>query len=269
LPSPADWLAGLGPAIDFIAERWELDVGAAFEPRGRCSWTAAARRAGEDVVLKLAWRHPEALHEADGLRVWDGNGAIRLLDFESVDDRTDALLLERCVPGSPLKRRPEEEQDVVIAGILRRLHGEPPLAHLFRPLEVLCDAWSDEAEAKDAPVDPGLLRDGLALFRSLPRSADRNVLLATDLHAENVLAAAREPWLAIDPKPYVGDPTFDVLQHTLNCARLHEDPVALVIRLADVFDLSLERLRLWLFARCVQESAFRPELVGPARRLAP
>ena len=42
------------------------------------------------------------------------------------------------------------------------------------------------------------------------------MLLHTDLHAGNVLAAEREPWLAIDPKPYVGDPAYDVTQHIFN-----------------------------------------------------
>ena len=35
------------------------------------------------------------------------------------------------------------------------------------------------------------------------------VVLATDLHAGNVLQAERQPWLVIDPKPFVGDPAFD------------------------------------------------------------
>src|SRR5215207_7784436 len=37
----------------------------------------------------------------------------------------------------------------------------------------------------------------------LSRSAPTDVLLATDLHAGNVLRARREPWLVIDPKPFV------------------------------------------------------------------
>lgn len=36
-----------------------------------------------------------------------------------------------------------------------------------------------------------------------------STLLCTDLHAGNVLAAGRESWLATDPKPYLGDPTYD------------------------------------------------------------
>lgn len=43
------------------------------------------------------------------------------------------------------------------------------------------------------------------------------MLLCTDLHGDNILAAQRESWLAIDPKPYLGDPAYDTLQHMLNC----------------------------------------------------
>ena len=81
----------------------------------------------------------------------------------------------------------------------------------------------------------------------------------------NVLAAEREPWRVIDPKPYVGDPTYDALQHMLNCdGRLHADPHGLVRRMADLLGLKAERLTLWLFARCVQESAQWPQLAEVA-----
>jgi streptomycin 6-kinase len=38
------------------------------------------------------------------------------------------------------------------------------------------------------------------------------VLLHGDYHHWNVLAATREPWLVIDPKPMVGDAVFDSAQ---------------------------------------------------------
>jgi streptomycin 6-kinase len=144
----------------------------------------------------------------------------------------------------------------------------------FRPLQAMCDAWADEFEAaKPASrtrLDPGLARDGISLFRTLPASADRDVLLSTDLHAGNVLSARRDPWLAIDPKPYFGDPTYDILQHMLNCdERLRADPRGLVWRLADLLELDPERLLLWLFARCVQEAPSWPGLTDVARRIAP
>jgi streptomycin 6-kinase len=173
-----------------------------------------------------------------------------------------------------LASRPEPEQDTVIAGLLRRLWVEPSPGHGFQPLQVMCDAWPDEFE-QGRPVDrsvldPGLAREGIALFRALPATTDSAVLLCTDLHEENVLAAEREPWLVIDPKPYVGDPTYDPLQHLLNCGeRLSADPHGLVRRMAGLLGLDRERLLLWLFARCVQEAPNWPSVGEVARCVAP
>ncbi len=107
------------------------------------------------------------------------------------------------------------------------------------------------------------------MFRELPTTADRQVLLCTDLHGDNILAARREPWLVIDPKPYVGDPAYDVLQHMLNCEdRLAADPAALAARMAGLAGVDAT-VRQWLFARGVQESPCSPLMRQVARRLAP
>jgi streptomycin 6-kinase len=257
-----------------LAKRWSLTLGAPFQPGGQTAWVAPARDASStELVLKAGWRHPEALHEAGGLRAWAGRGAVRLIAAEEVDD-TVGLLLEACRPGTPLAHRPEEEQDLVVAALLPRLWIVPPPEHPFRSLQVMCDQWASEFEMKLAAgrstLDRGLAREGIALFRSLPASADREVLLCTDLHAENILAAEREPWLVIDPKPYMGDPTYDPLQHLLNCEqRLRADPRGLATRMADLLDLDRDRLLLWLFARCVQESPDWPLVADVARQLAP
>jgi streptomycin 6-kinase len=270
------WLATLPATVKDLEDRWSLQLGEPFRPGGRTAWVAPARArddAGVDLVLKVAWRHPEAAHEADGLREWNGDGAVRLHATEEFEESV-ALLLERCVPGTMLASRPEREQDTVMAGLLLRLWREPAPGHRFRPLQVMCDAWAEEFEHKAAQglaaIDPGLARLGVSLFRTLPATAERTVLLCTDLHAENVVAAEREPWLVIDPKPYVGDPTYDPLQHLLNCdERLRADPVGLARRMAELLGLDAERLLLWLFARCVQESPDCPWLGEVARRIAP
>jgi len=226
-------------------------------------------------VVKILWRHPEAEHEADGLSAWDGNGAVRLCAACEVDAETIALLLERCRPGTNLGVLGEPEQDVVVAELLQRIWINPPAGHQFRPLTSMCELWSQgfvhkTANPLPAGLDPGMAREGLALFRSLPIDAEREVLLCTDLHAGNILAAEREPWMLIDPKPYVGDPTYDALQHMLNCdRRLYDDPRRLTRRLADLLDLDADRLLLWLFARCIQESPEWPELAEVARMVAP
>src|SRR4029077_11845032 len=100
----------------------------------------------------------------------------------------------------------------------------------------------------------GLVREGLRLFEELPRTATTDVLLATDLHAGNVLRARRQPWLVIDPKPFVGDPAYDATQHLFNCeARLSANPDGFVRHFGDLLGVDAERIRSWMFARCAAE----------------
>jgi streptomycin 6-kinase len=78
--------------------------------------------------------------------------------------------------------------------------------------------------------------------------------LATDLHAGNVLRSEREPWLVIDPKPFVGDRAYDLVQHLHNSeARLDRDPITVIERLANLAEVNPERLRLWTFARAAAD----------------
>ena len=268
------WLLTVSRTVQELSDQWGLTVGEPFQPGGQCAWVAPARDStGAELVLKVAWPHPEADHEADGLREWAGDGTVRLHASSDLEDAS-ALLIERCIPGTAANRRPEHELDVIVAGLLRRLWRQPPPGHRFRTLQVMCDMWADAFEqqplAMKKDLDPGLTREGITLFRALPGTADQRVLLCTDLHAGNVLAAEREPWLVIDPKPYVGDPAYDVLQHLVNCrARLVADPRNLVARVADLAGLDEARVGLWLFARCVVESVHWPVLAEVARRLAP
>jgi streptomycin 6-kinase len=268
------WLASLPVTVAALVGEWGLELGAPYEPGGQTAWVAPVRTdAGEAAVLKVLWPHFEAEHEADGLRRWDGDGAVRLL-ASGEREGSVALLLERCLPGSTLAERPGPEQDEVLADLLPRLWRDPGADSPFRSLQFMCDAWADGFVERDdaarSPLDAGMVRDGLTLFRALPSTAERPVLLATDLHAENVLEAEREPWLMIDPKPFVGDPTYDALQHLLNSAdRVRRDPHGYPRHLAEMLGLDPERLLLWLFARCVIESAHWSELAELAPLVAP
>jgi streptomycin 6-kinase len=263
-----EWLAGLPEIVGELSARWSLRVGEPFQPGGSASWVAPATGAGgRECVLKVGWRHYEADHEPDALRAWDGRGAVRLYAAQ-VNGPNAALLLERCSPGTSLKTLPEPEQDVVIADLLLKLWPMPAGAPAFRPLQNMCEAWATQFELDFArspgPVDPELARTAMHLMRTLPATADREALLSTDLHAENVLAAEREPWLVIDPKPYAGDPAYDVIQHLLNCQeRLVADPAGVARRMAGLLDLDPGRVVDWLFARCVIESLERRPVLYP------
>lgn len=235
-------------------DRWQLTLGGPLGGEdGSCSWVhAVTRRGGGDAVLKLGVPHLEAEQEGDGLKFWDGDPVVRLLEQ---DVALGALLLERCAPGTPLRDQPEAERDRVIAGLLRRLWRSPP-AHAFRPLSSMLEHWVARKRASQPLVaDCGLVREGLQLFEELPSSAPVQVLLATDLHAGNVLRAQRQEWLVIDPKPFVGDPAYDATQHLLNCnERLCTDAERTIRGFAELLELDHERVRLWTFARLAAES---------------
>ncbi len=243
-PSRRDWLARLPALVAELQARWSLTLGAPYE--AGVAWVAPVTN--RPAVLKLGMPHMEADQEIAGMQFWDGEPTARLLDLD-VD--YNALLLEQCDPGTPLGELPEAEQDVIMAGLLRRLWRVPADPHPFRPLSLMTQHWSEEARQKrDNWVDAELLAEGLRLFEELPRTAPEQVLLATDLHAGNVLQAQRQPWLVIDPKPFVGDPAYDATQHLFNCRpRLQAQPLDVMGRFADLLQVDGERLRKWVFAR--------------------
>jgi len=223
-----------------------------------CSYVAFVQRAdATPAVLKLGLPDMESLHEPQGLLLWRTGPVVRVLEAEP-----DALLLERCQPGEPLSERPEPLQDQVIAGLLHELWVAPPAGHPFRPLLDMARAWTDVALARrDRWPDAGLARAGIQRFLELAAPRPGDVLLATDLHAGNVLASSRAPWLVIDPKPFVGDPAYDATQHLLNCIpRLAADPSGIVTSFAASLGVSCERVRDWLFARLVTSAMSRSSL---------
>ena len=253
-PERSTWLERLPDAIRELQGRWSLSLGAPFDSGDvSCAWVAPAVRAdGTHAVLKLGMPHVEGAHEIQALRFWDGGPTVRLLE---ADVDLNAMLLERCQPGTTLRELPEREQDVIVAGLLRRLWSRPAAPHPFRPLSAMTTHWADETiAAAHKWSDPGLVQEGLRLFDELSRPSVDDALLVTDLHAGNVLRAQREAWLVIDPKPFVGDRAYDATQHLSNCmGRMLTAPVAVIQSVADLLGVDDERVRLWMFARSAAE----------------
>ncbi len=230
------------------AERWGLELGPPF-----ASEAAGTAFPAGDVVLKLSFPHREAHWEHEALRLYDGDGAARLLDH---DPERNALLLERLRPGNQLWDVPEREALPVAAALLRRLWLTPPEGHPFDLLVDYAAHWSS------LPGEAGRLAAQLAADPGEP------VLLHQDFHNGNVLAAQREPWLAIDPKPVVGDREYD-LSSLLRDRRpeLLADPHP-QRRIQERFDfyageleLDRERLRAWGIVQtagwCNDDGVFR------------
>ena len=267
-PGAEAWLSDLPARIGTIADDWRLDLGSPFLEGATCSWVApGVSSGGEPIVLKIGFPHMEARDEAPGLAHWAGDPTVRLL---RADTECCALLLERCNPGTPLSAESSSVQDTVIAECLLRLWREAPATAGFRPLAEMITFWLSEASSRgDRGTDRGLLDEAGRVARTLDATTEDAVLLATDLHAGNVLRAEREPWLVIDPKPFVGDRCYDGTQHLMNCReRMERDPVGTVERFAARLAVDPERLRRWTFFRFAISSERVEESVRIARALA-
>ena len=250
------WLENLPTLVSKLLRQWCLRLDHPFDHEGTASWIApVVRPDGPPAVLKLAMPHMEGRDEIKGLRYWRGTSMVELLE---ADDESGAMLLERCLPGTPLKLEPEPEQDKVIACILKRLwepaESEGDLVD-FRPLSQMIEFWSQETIAqRDFWPDEGLVETGLAVMKELAQRTPADVVLATDLHAGNVMRSKREPWLAIDPKPFAGDRTYDLVQHLMNCeVRLCKNPEDVIARVADLAEVDAKRLKLWTFCRAAAD----------------
>ncbi len=92
-PERAAWLERLPDTIRDLERQWLLTVHAPFDGNeASCAWVASAALAdGTSVVLKLGMPHMESEHEIPGLRFWDGNPTVRLIE---AGDDLGAMLLE-------------------------------------------------------------------------------------------------------------------------------------------------------------------------------
>jgi streptomycin 6-kinase len=204
----AGWLAGLPRLVGDLVSEWRLHID------GKAAYGEAALvvpvldRDGTRAVLKVSWPHWEAEYEHLALQRWSGDGAVRLL---RADPRRFALLLER-VHATDLTTVPALEACEIVAAMYPRLHV--PAGPQFRRLSVEATRWADGLAAlpRDAPVPRRYVDQAVGLIRDLvaDRADGDGTLVHTDLHYFNVLAADREPWLVIDPKPLSGDPHYEV-----------------------------------------------------------
>ncbi len=220
-----------------------------------------------DVVLKIQWPHRESDHEADALEFWQGEGAVRLL---ARDDERHALLLERCRPGTPLR---ESALDVLI-DLLSRL-WKPAVA----PFTSLADeaAWwastiRGEWEEAGRPFEERLVDAAISTLEELAVTQGEQVLLHQDLHPDNVLAAEREPWLVIDPKPLVGEREFAVapIVRSFELGHSKRAVIGRLDRLTVELGLDRERALGWTLGQTIAwsfNSEFHPAHVETARWL--
>jgi streptomycin 6-kinase len=206
-PEWAEFLDRLPALVRDLLAEWQLAVDGEAT-HGFSALVVPVRTAGgRPAVLKVGWPHEEAEHEHLALQHWHGRGAVQLL---RADPRRSALLLER-LHREDLSELGDLEACEVVAGLYPRLHVPAPPS--LRPLTAYVDRWTGRLAQlpRDAPLPRRLVEQAVSLGRGLVGDeASTGTLIHGDLHYANVLAADREPWLAIDPKPTSGDPHYEV-----------------------------------------------------------
>jgi streptomycin 6-kinase len=240
------WLERVPDLVAECVEEWELQLGDPYEAGAAGYAVRAELPDGGPAVLKLIYPHRESEHEADSLALWDGHGAVKLLER---DDGRSAMLLERCEPGTTLAAAGADVALEVLIGLLPRLWveaGEP-----FHTLEDEAAWWieylPEQWERSGRAVERRLVDFALDALRSLSASQGEQMLLHQDLHGDNVLASEREPWLVIDPKPLIGEREFAVapIVRSAELGQSKRDALYRLDRLTSDLGLDRERARGW------------------------
>lgn len=255
------WVNRLPAILANCEQRWRLTFASPFIYQSYAyHYIAPATRSdGTAVVVKVHAPTNEFTQEAEALRLCEGRGMARLLDY----DRNDkALLLERLEPGAPLSELADDDEATSqAAAVMQQLWRPVPPVH---PFPSVID-WGrgflrlrQRYEGGNGPFPAALLQEAEALFAELSASMAASVVLHGDLHHENILAARRVPWLAIDPKGVIGEPAYEtgaLLRNRLPDLRDAPQVVRLLARrvdlLAEALNLDRSRVRDWAVAQVV------------------
>jgi streptomycin 6-kinase len=265
------WVDALPALLARCEQRWGLTIGAPF----RLSYNFAAPAThsdGAQRVIKVIAPYLDADLEADVLQLYGGQGAIELLEH---DEANGVLLLERCLPGTELATLfppRDDEATAVASDVMAQLwrplpahHPFPTLARYTGVLDRLPRIFGDSA----VPLDARVLDAAIRLRAELLSSAPEAVLLHGDLHYHNILAARRQPWLAIDPKGVAGERAYEpspLFYNPLGDWHARVDGPRLVQRRTDILveraGLDRQRVLAWAVVQGVVSSLWDYEDIG-------
>jgi streptomycin 6-kinase len=266
----ARWVDALPGLARDLLDEWGLSIDG-WMMHGFCALVVPVRTtSGGPAVLKIGFPDDESEHEHLALQHWHGRGAVQLL---RADPRRRAMLLERLHPYERLDELDDLAACEVVAGLYERLHLPAPPQ--LRTLTSYVGTWTDDLARlpRSAPLPRRLVEQAVALGRDfVTDEGSTGTLVHTDLHYDNVLAADREPWLAIDPKPVSGDPHYEVAPMLWNRydelgADVRNGIRARFHTLVDAAGLDEHRARDWVVVRMLHNAMWRLQDEPDVRRL--
>ncbi|MGE0601768.1 MAG: aminoglycoside phosphotransferase family protein [Dehalococcoidia bacterium] len=251
-----EWLAYLPALLERFREAWAIsEVGETFGYVGY-SWVAPCRLSdGTRAVIKLAPQDKEFANEIEALKLYAGDGAVRLL---ASDSSAMALLLERLEPGTMLV---EMEDDVaateIAARTFQRLFRPLPENHSFPTIARWGQAFERVREkygGGSGSFPSELFEPAAAIYAEMCADQETPVLLHGDLHHQNILRSG-EDWVAIDPKGLAGERAYEIGPLLYNKKDASPDLRALALRriaqVSEILGLDRQRVLRWGFAESV------------------
>lgn len=202
------WIAGAPTLLGRLQERWELELDEPDEDVSSALRIPATRAGTVPVLLKLAFPDGWFAEETAALVHWDGRGVTSLIDH----DPQGAQLLERPEPGTRLSEETDEDTALGHAvGVVERLWIADPGG--ITPLASEATEWGRTMAGRHhlvgRPFERALVHDAATSFRELVPTQGEPVLLHGDLRRDTIVSARGGLWLAVDPKPLVGERAFD------------------------------------------------------------
>lgn len=202
------FLAALPLLIEEASQRWGLsDVQAV--PNLSYNFVAFAKQGQKDVILKLGVPNPEIVSEMNTLKLFNGEGACRLL---VCDEAKGFLLIERLQPGQILADLQDDDERTHIAmDVMLKITRLAPANGQF----LLLSDWFAELKnvrprfaGGTGPYPPEVFERVEALLPEL-FAEDETRLIHGDFHHYNILSSERG-WLVIDPKGVIGPAGYEI-----------------------------------------------------------
>ncbi|HSH18274.1 MAG TPA: aminoglycoside phosphotransferase family protein [Candidatus Saccharimonadales bacterium] len=239
------WLAGIPSLLTRKLAEWNLTLESDIPLHGAMGLVFFVKQYDERLVMKISWRDQLTEQENHALKLWNGDGAVRLLAYDTVNH---VSLMERLTNVS-LADIDITDASVEAGKLIRRLDlkcedGFQKLTH--RAMEIQMQL-SERKNSAQSAFDLDLISKIIA--KRIPLIGSH--LCHGDLGYLNVLQAYNKEWKAIDPKPIIGDLEFCIPE--LMWTRLDEiedgDIVAHLERIVEAGSLDRQAAIDWTVIR--------------------
>ena len=235
--------------VDRLCRQWGLTP-EDHEPFGDWNLVYLVRRGDERCMLRICGPGSDVDDEVAALQAWAGNGAVRLLEV-NLGERV--MLLERLAADRLLDDLPLSTAAELAGQLIRTLAVAAPagLPLLVDVAQAAAEEMAIQQRRLGDPVPAEILSRAVDVARELVLDPGAT-LVHGDLHYGNVLAGTRQPWLAIDPKPFTGHPERSVaellwtrLDEAADAAAIH----SLLATIVSAGQLEPDRAYAWAVVR--------------------